>query len=48
MAMTPVQVLAVDVGGSGVKYALTDESLTLREKAGAWWKDARDPHRSRN
>ena len=27
-----VQVLAVDVGGSGVKYALTDESLTLREK----------------
>lgn len=32
MAMTPVQVLAVDVGGSGVKYALTDESLTLREK----------------
>jgi len=27
---------------------LSDERLTLRQKAGAWWKDARDPHRSRN
>jgi predicted NBD/HSP70 family sugar kinase len=27
-----VQLLAIDVGGSGIKYALSDESLTLHEK----------------
>ena len=27
-----MQLLAIDVGGSGIKYALSDESLTLHEK----------------
>ena len=27
---------------------LSDERLTLRQKAGAWWKDARGPRRPRN